>query len=186
MMALSEQLIGVHQDLRERLAALRQQAAADGPGPDAADLLGHCLGFCAAVHTHHTGEDHQLFPALRAAEPELAPVIDKLAEDHTLVTGILQQLRALLASTPDPATLRRELDGLTAILESHFSFEERRIAAALDRLGRKRSSRRSSMPAPADPDCFVCRKRRPDARRGLEPEIAALVRDLRDGQAGTT
>ena len=26
----------------------------------------------------------------------------------------------------------RELDGLTAILESHFSYEERRLAAALD------------------------------------------------------
>jgi hypothetical protein len=43
--------------------------------------------------------------------------------------------RDLLAAPPDPATLRRELDGLTAILESHFSFEERRIAAALDTLG---------------------------------------------------
>ncbi len=137
MTALSEQLIGVHQDLRERLAALRRQAAADGPGlsPDAGDLLGHCLGFCAAVHTHHTGEDDQLFPALRAADPELAPVIDKLAEDHTLVAGILRQLQDLPASAPDPATLRRQLDGLTAILESHFSFEERRIGAALDRLG---------------------------------------------------
>jgi hypothetical protein len=29
----------------------------------------------------------------------------------------------------------RELDGLTAILESHFSYEERRIAKALDILG---------------------------------------------------
>jgi hypothetical protein len=137
MTALSEQLIGVHQDLRERLAVLRRQAAADGPGlsPDAGDLLGHCLGFCAAVHTHHTGEDDQLFPALRAADPELAPVIDKLAEDHTLVAGILRQLQDLPASTPDPATLRRQLDGLTAILESHFSFEERRIGAALDGLG---------------------------------------------------
>jgi hypothetical protein len=29
----------------------------------------------------------------------------------------------------------RELDGLIAILESHFSYEERRIAKALDTLG---------------------------------------------------
>ena len=29
----------------------------------------------------------------------------------------------------------RELDGLTAILESHFGYEERRIAKALDSLG---------------------------------------------------
>ena len=76
-----------------------------------------------------------MFPALRAAAPELTPVIGKLEEDHVLVAGILGQIRDLLAAPPDPATLQRELDGLTAILESHFSFEERRIAAALDRLG---------------------------------------------------
>jgi iron-sulfur cluster repair protein YtfE (RIC family) len=130
--ALSEQLVQVHQALRERLASLRADATAV---PD--DLLSHCLSFCAALHTHHTGEDHQLFPTLQAAYPDLAPVIGKLAEDHVLVAGLLGQLRDLLAAPPDPdpATLQRELDGLTAILESHFSFEERRITAALDTLG---------------------------------------------------
>ena len=135
--ALSEQLAEVHQGLRERLAALRGEVAA-GPavaGPGAGDLPGHCLSFCAAVHTHHTGEDGQLFPALLAAHPELAPVIAQLAEDHTLVAGILARIRDLLATPADPGTLGRELAGLTAILESHFGFEERRIAAALDTLG---------------------------------------------------
>ena len=50
------------------------------------DLLSsHCLSFCTAVHTHHSGEDAQLFPALRAAAPGLAPVIDKLTEDQALL-----------------------------------------------------------------------------------------------------
>jgi hemerythrin-like domain-containing protein len=137
--ALSEQLIEVHQGLRERLADLRQQAAAGDLGPEAdAGLLDHCLSFCSAVHTHHAGEDSGLFPALQAAAPELAPVIVKLAEDHTLVAGILRQVRDLMAPQglrADPETLRRELDGLTAILESHFGFEERRLATALDALG---------------------------------------------------
>jgi hemerythrin-like domain-containing protein len=145
MAALSEQLVYVHQVLRERLAALRQEAA-DGSGQSAADavigedLLSHCLSFCAAIHTHHTGEDGQLLPALRAAAPELAPVIDNLLEDHALVAGILQQLRELLTSgraSADPVALVQELDGLIAILESHFSYEERRIAKALDTLGHR-------------------------------------------------
>ena len=141
--ALSEQLIQVHQTLREQLASLRQEAAND-TSPHAAagdlpgDLLSHCAGFCAAIHTHHSGEDGQLLPALRAAAPELGPVIDKLTEDHRLVAGILRQIRELLTAgrTPsDPGALVRELDGMTAILESHFSYEERRIAKALDTLG---------------------------------------------------
>src|SRR5579859_8023775 len=158
--ALSEQLIHVHQALRDRLAALRQEAArqeaAVGTGPGAADavlpenlalaentalpedLLSHFLSFCAAIHTHHRGENDQLWAALRAAAPELAPVIDNLIEDHGLVAGILRRIRELLApgQTPSgPDALIRELDGLTAILESHFSYEERRIAKALDILG---------------------------------------------------
>jgi hemerythrin-like domain-containing protein len=145
VLALSEQLVRVHQELRERLASLRAEPT-DGSVPQDSvrrdsvprDLLSHCLSFCTTIHTHHTGEDQQLFPALRAAAPELTPIISKLEEDHVLVAGILRQLRDLLTTrpvAPDPATLQRELDGLTAILESHFSFEERRIAAALDGLG---------------------------------------------------
>jgi hemerythrin HHE cation binding domain-containing protein len=117
---------------------LRQEIAA-GPARPAAipeDLLSHCLSFCSAVHTHHTSEDNQVFPALHAAAPELAPVVGKLIEDHHVVAGILRQVRDLLAPARPlsvPALLR-ELDGLTAILESHFSFEERRIAKALDTL----------------------------------------------------
>ena len=134
---LGEQLTEAHQALRERLASLRHEVADGTARPDfPEDLPGHCLSFCSAVHTHHTSEDNQVFPALRAAAPELAPVIDKLAEDHSLVDAILDQVRELLASRPvsPPAALLRELDGLTAILESHFSFEERRIAQALTTL----------------------------------------------------
>ena len=142
MAALSEQLVHVHEALRERLTSLRQQAVGD-TGPVAADpalpedLLSHCLSFCTAIHAHHSGED-RLLPALRAAAPELAPVIDNLIEDHDLVAGILRRIRELLTpgQTPSgPGALIRELDGLTAILESHFSYEERRIAKALDILG---------------------------------------------------
>lgn len=142
MAALSEQLMQVHQDLRQRLAGLREEAAggashrADTAAPDA--LLSHCLSFCSAIHAHHTGEDSQLLPALRTAAPELAPVIDNLIEDHALVTAILQRVRELTSPARTPVSqdkLLRELDGLTAILESHFSYEERRIANALDALG---------------------------------------------------
>jgi hypothetical protein len=141
--ALSEQLVDVHRALRERLTSLRQEAAG-GTGYRAADattgedLLSHCLSFCTAIQTHHTGEDSQLLPALRAAAPELATVIDNLIEDHAVVAGILRQIRELLTLGPAPSgpdALGRELDGLIAILESHFSYEERRIAKALDALG---------------------------------------------------
>lgn len=70
-------------------------------------------------------------------------MVDKLIEDHALVAGIVRRIRELLTADPaalgsaalGSAALVRELDGLTAILESHFGYEERRISRALDALG---------------------------------------------------
>jgi Hemerythrin HHE cation binding domain len=140
--ALSTQLIHVHQALREQLASVRLAAAGEADSSAGAalreDLLSHCVTFCTAIHTHHSGEDASLLPALRSAVPELAPVIDKLVEDHELVASIIRRIYELMDPEQvsfDPGRLLRELDGLTAILESHFSYEERRIAKALDVLG---------------------------------------------------
>ncbi|WIM99274.1 hemerythrin domain-containing protein [Actinoplanes oblitus] len=128
--ALSNQLAEAHQELRRRLAALR----AGRLGPD--DLRTHCLAFCTALTTHHRGEDTGLFAALLRERPDLAPTIDNLIEDHGLITGILTRIASLAGANPaeagDPATIQRELDGLTAIMESHFRYEERALATALD------------------------------------------------------
>ena len=125
----------MHAALRERLRLLRSQLLDGDPTTSGVDLGAHCLAFCAAVHTHHTGEDRDLLPALRRERPDLAPMIDKLVEDHWLVAGLLQRVEELVGQgAADPAAVVGELDGLAAILDSHFAFEERKIAAALDGL----------------------------------------------------
>ena len=78
-----------------------------------------------------------MFPVLARRFPDLAPVIEKLGEDHQLIAGIIARVQdgtAGLGSGVDADRLLGELDGLAAILESRFSFEERRIARALDAL----------------------------------------------------
>jgi hypothetical protein len=135
--APGEELLRIHDGLRADLRAL-QAAAATGVPPDARRRLpAHCLAFCAALTRHHTGEDAGAFPALAERFPELAPVIEKMAEDHVWIAGILARVEDLageLALEGTSPRLAGELDGLAAIVESHFSFEERRIADALDRL----------------------------------------------------
>jgi hemerythrin-like domain-containing protein len=104
-----------------------------GPGRWAANWCG-CTTGCAALTRHHTGEDAVVFPTLARQLPELAPVLARLSQDHQLVEGILRQLRQLL-TTMTPATresVRREIDGLSAILESHFRWEERKLVSVLD------------------------------------------------------
>ncbi|HZC40163.1 MAG TPA: hemerythrin domain-containing protein [Streptosporangiaceae bacterium] len=132
--AWSRQLAQAHDALREQLRSLRQDpglpAAGDG-------LTAHCLAFCSALTAHHEGEDSGMFAELLRARPGLHPVVTKLAEDHRLIAGILASVRdrAREAAQAGPGrreAIRRELDGLAAIMESHFGYEERALGQALD------------------------------------------------------
>ncbi|MEU9043049.1 MULTISPECIES: hemerythrin domain-containing protein [unclassified Kitasatospora] len=136
--ALSLQLSRAHQDLRLRLADVRSHLGR--PRPDGDTLLTHCLAFCTALTNHHQGEDSGLFTQLLHERPDLVPTVAKLVEDHGFISAILARVRDLAEqaahlSDADPARLEaigRELDGLAAIMDSHFGYEERAIGAALD------------------------------------------------------
>ncbi|MGK5557384.1 hemerythrin domain-containing protein [Actinomadura kijaniata] len=140
--AFGSQLLEVHDWLRGELARLSDDVDAylDG-GARPRELRAHCLAFCAALERHHTGEDDGAFPALAGRYPGLAPTLDKLREDHGLVSGILRRLQELVGGlgpeTGGPREAQRvrgELDGLMAIVESHFRYEERSIVETLDAL----------------------------------------------------
>jgi hemerythrin-like domain-containing protein len=156
--AFGNELIQIHVRLREELARLKTELDShlDGRGHRPRELRTHCLAFCSMVSRHHTGEDTGAFPLLARQFPELRPVIVKLAEDHVLVSGILRRLEQLLggiSAEPDAAEalrVRSELDGLAAILESHFVFEERRITAALNELTAEAGTAQSLLGMSAD------------------------------------
>ena len=121
IIGLGNQLVEVHIWLREQIAALR-----DGADTSGADLRAHCVAFCGAVSRHHTDEDDTIFPRLAAEYPELRPVLDDLQRDHEMVAEMLRRLAEAMDRT--------ELDGLAALLESHFTYEEKRLVAALNAL----------------------------------------------------
>jgi hypothetical protein len=133
--ALSLQLAQAHQELRNRLGTLRADLGRRPPPGDG--LATHCLAFCAAITAHHEGEDAGMFAELLRHRPDLAGTVDKLVEDHGMIAWILSRIASLAgdAAGLHGAALEAisgELDGLAAIVESHFSFEERAISAALD------------------------------------------------------
>jgi hemerythrin-like domain-containing protein len=135
--ALSLELRAIHDSLRDRLRDA-VDALTEGRTPDT-DLrpLDHCIGFCVALHEHHTGEDTAVFPALREAAPDLADTIDKLTQDHSMMSWLIRRAASaieLAAGSGDLAPVAAELEGISAIMESHFRYEERSILEALDRL----------------------------------------------------
>lgn len=133
--AFGTQLVEIHDWLREQLAQLRADVEAGLTSPDALKvrkLQSHCLTFCAAITKHHTGEDAVAFPVLAEQFPQLRPVLDELSRDHEIITVMLNRLADI--DFTDQQNALREINGVQAIVESHFSFEERKILEALDSL----------------------------------------------------
>lgn len=141
LVGFGNQLVEVHIWLRDALAQLREDVDAYVAGGERPRRLRtHCLTFCSALSRHHRGEDDGVFPVLAEQFPGLRPVLEQLRHDHDVVSGLLRGIEELvggLAPEPDAdeaQRVRSELDGLIALLESHFGYEERKLVAALNAL----------------------------------------------------
>lgn len=134
LITFGAQLRAIHDWMRTELDRIRDHL--DDPDTEAPpfDLRRNCLTFCTALTAHHTAEDDTLFPQLARDLPSLQPMLTKMTQDHHMVSGIILRIETLVADagSADHARLLGELDGLAAILESHFSFEERQLATLLE------------------------------------------------------
>lgn len=141
LIAWSTELRRVHARLRDALE-LTRDALDDGHAADQAtrDLLLYCHGFCVALDGHHQGEDRVLFPAIEQAHPHLTDVLRSLARDHSMIRHLVMGLRAAVDRSASTAELERHLDGIAAVMESHFRYEEKALLEVL-----------ATLELPADP-----------------------------------
>lgn len=119
--AYGNQLIGAHVRLREMIDDLYD---ALDEGRDAYDLHVYCMTLCGAVTKHHTGEDAVVFPLLAERHPELGAFLRGLKSDHNMLANMLGRLQR--------STTREELDAVSAVLETHFIGEEKRLVPLLN------------------------------------------------------
>ncbi|MFF3619103.1 hemerythrin domain-containing protein [Streptomyces sp. NPDC002467] len=130
--AWSGELRQVHGKLRNALALARARLDGGDPADAATDLLLFCHGFCTALSGHHRAEDGSLFPELLRARPELAPVVAKLTQDHNVIEHLIGALRKAVADSTDPEVAHLHLDGIEAVMETHFKYEEKQLGPVLD------------------------------------------------------
>jgi hypothetical protein len=151
-----QHLIDVHDHLRAELEQIRdlvEQVAAGSIGVGQArshintmtmrqnnwTLGTYCESYCRLVTTHHSLEDASLFPQLRRADPALAPVVDRLQEEHHIIHDVLEGVDKALVALVDGSGgidgLRAAVDLLDDTLLSHLSYEERELVEPLARLG---------------------------------------------------
>ncbi|MFC3891429.1 LLM class flavin-dependent oxidoreductase [Lentzea rhizosphaerae] len=153
--ALSRQLIGVHNHLRDELTKIRSvvRQVAEGVidvGAARSEIntmtmrqnnwtMGaYCESYCRLVTIHHTHEDRSLYPQLRAGDARLGPVLDRLTEEHQIIHEVLERLdEALVATVAEPkrvGEVQEAVDLLTDTLLSHLSYEERELVEPMARI----------------------------------------------------
>jgi hypothetical protein len=153
--AIAGHLIEIHNHLRAELTQIRDLIGQVRDNASAARVrsainqmtlrhnswaLGaYCASYCRIVTGHHTLEDRAVFPHLRAAEPGLAPVLDRLADEHKTIHKVLEDVDAALVDhlrAPDSfGGLQEAADLLTDVLLSHLAYEEAQLVEPLARHG---------------------------------------------------
>jgi hypothetical protein len=154
--ALYEELLWVHSMIRRDLATVQKLAidvAQSMPAHEVAAEIKHlkrdgklwqlkmgCLRYCRFVHSHHNLEDAAFFPSLRAVNPALNPVVDKLEDDHRKVSELLDAVEegADILTKIDSDAVRRSVgDTLTVLGErllEHLEYEELNVGPTMRRM----------------------------------------------------
>ncbi|GIH24242.1 hypothetical protein Aph01nite_25520 [Acrocarpospora phusangensis] len=76
-----------------------------------------------ALHHHHTDEDVNIWPRLRALAPGAAGVLDQLEAEHQEMDAVIERLGIPRRPGPDQA---RDLRRLHDLLNAHLDLEESR------------------------------------------------------------
>ena len=158
-----EELLWVHRAIRRDLEIVEKLAAdvAEGLSGEAVqDALGelkttgplwqlkvNCLRYCGFVHSHHNAEGALLFPALRAVDASMEPIVDRLEKDHARVSDLLdviEEAAQALTGTDGDDARRRVVEGLRDLhghLLEHLDYEEAHAGPAMRSLERLAGAR---------------------------------------------
>ncbi|MFC0113413.1 hemerythrin domain-containing protein [Kibdelosporangium aridum] len=125
--AMAAQLVRAHDELRRELRRVRSQLGS-GDAVLSRSLTTHCLAFCDNLRHHHTMEDG----GFALLDGELAPVLDRLRQEHHVVSAALGRIRDLLGSDTAAADVELAFEQLSEQLERHFAYEEEQLLPALN------------------------------------------------------
>jgi hypothetical protein len=152
--AMLRELLGIHRMLRSNLTIIDDIAVAVAAGASQAEVQGqvlglsgagglrtlqvNCLAYCRFVHGHHGVEDAAMFPRVRAANPAIGPVVDRLEADHRRVADLLDATEAAAEALDDTDAARAAVvDRLGALREhllEHLDYEEHSLGPTMVRM----------------------------------------------------
>ncbi|MFI5757152.1 hemerythrin domain-containing protein [Streptomyces sp. NPDC051569] len=153
--ALVDELLMVHDSIRRDLATVRKLAQRVTKGLTAKELSAdlktlqtrgplwqlrvNCLQHCRHVHTHHSFESAMMFPALKAANPQLRPAVNRLEAEHRAISDLLDEVQGAASALAEDISAEarqrvvKALDTFADQLLKHLSYEEEQIIPTLRR-----------------------------------------------------
>ena len=144
--AIRRDLVSVEELAREVVSGLpaeqaRERIAGLKTGGPLWQLKVSCLRYCRFVHSHHNAEDSLFFPTLRAANPAVDGVIDRLEAEHRSVSDLLDAVEAAAEELDgdEESSRARLAEGLSALavqLLAHLEYEEREAGPTIRSLER--------------------------------------------------
>lgn len=154
--ASAQRLIDMHNILRDELSQIldiTDQVAAGATDVGAArsqinaltlrqnnwTLGAYCQAYSRTVTTHHLIEDRSVFPQLKRNVPDVAPVLNRLTDEHHTLHDVLEGVdQALITLVSAPAGMTQftaSVDLLSDSLLSHLAYEERELVEPIARSG---------------------------------------------------
>ncbi len=117
----------VHDALRRDLRRVQQVLSGESElgSRQLSAVTGQLRWMMEFLEAHHRLEDHGLYPAVRAADPASAPLLDEMASDHQAVMAGIDAVR-VAALEPDPSAgrLAEAVARLAETLLPHLRREE--------------------------------------------------------------
>lgn len=118
----------VHDALRRDLVRMRDALALEPPAPRRRALAGHLTWMMRFLDAHHSGEDDGLYPAVRAADPGAADLLDAMDAEHQAIHPAMEQVATRAArwasNGEDRNALVVAIDELSDVLLPHLDREE--------------------------------------------------------------
>ena len=98
-----------------------------------------CSRYCRGVTHHHHLEDQGIFPHLRRSDESLAPVLDRLAEEHLEIHDAIEAVDTELVKHMNEPThfegIEAAIEALSRSLLTHFEYEEAQLVQPLSKHG---------------------------------------------------
>lgn len=131
--SMSTMLLMTHHAFRRDLSRFEQALSAMGSGDGSrlAAVRDEWTFWRGALHGHHEMEDANIFPAFRAQDASLGPVIDALSADHRRIDPLLERGDRAFEQLPSTQAALGVVEELKELLHAHLASEEMSVVPLL-------------------------------------------------------